>query len=50
MEVPAGIIAELYRRRGDVEKVFDERKHKLGEQQAWGTSLVAKGAQGHCER
>lgn len=46
MDLPAGVIAELYRRRWDVEKVFDELKNKLGEKKAWGTSLVAKGAQG----
>jgi hypothetical protein len=46
MDLPAGLIAELYRRRWDVEKVFDELKNKLGEQKAWGTSLVAKATQG----
>jgi hypothetical protein len=46
LDLPAGVIAELYRRRWDVEKVFDEIKNKLGEKKAWGTSLVAKGAQG----
>ena len=45
-DLPAGVIAELYRRRWDVEKVFDEIKNKLGEKKAWGTSLVAKAAQG----
>ena len=46
MDLPAGVIAELYRRRWDVEKVFDEIKNKLGEKKAWGTSLAAKAAQG----
>lgn len=46
MDVPAGVLAELYRRRWDIEKVFDELKNKLGEKKAWGTSLEAKGAQG----
>ena len=46
MDLPAGVIAELYRRRWDVEKVFDEIKNKLGEKKAWGTSLVAKATQG----
>lgn len=46
MALPPGLIAELYRRRWEVEKVFDEIKNKLGEKKAWGTSLVAKGAQG----
>jgi len=46
LDLPAGVIAELYRRRWEVEKVFDEIKNKLGEKKAWGTSLVAKAAQG----
>ena len=46
MDLPAGVIAELYRRRWDVEKVFDEIKNKLGEKKAWGTRLVAKATQG----
>ena len=46
MDLSAGVIAELYRRRWDVEKVFDEIKNKLGEKKAWGTSLVAKATQG----
>lgn len=46
MDLPAGVLAELYRRRWDIEKVFDELKNKLGEKKAWGTSLEAKGAQG----
>ena len=36
MDLPAGVIAELYRRRWDVEKVFDQIKNKLGEKKAWG--------------
>ncbi len=46
MDLPAGVIAKLYRRRWDVEKVFDEIKNKLVEKKAWGTSLVAKATQG----
>ena len=46
MDLPAGVLAELSRRRWEIEKVFDELKNKLGEKQAWGTSLLAKGAQG----
>ena len=46
LELPPGVLAELYRRRWDVEKLFDEMKNKLGEKKAWGTSLVAKAAQG----
>lgn len=45
MDLPPGVLAELYRRRWEVEKVFDQLKNKLGEQKAWGTSLEAKTAQ-----
>ena len=45
MDLPPGVIVELYRRRWEAEKVFDEMKNKLGEQKAWATSLVAKEAQ-----
>lgn len=41
-DLPAGVIVELYRRRWEVEKVFDELKNKLGQTRAWGTSLVAR--------
>lgn len=46
MDLPAGVIVELYRRRWELEKVFDEIKNKLDEKKAWGSSLEAKGAQG----
>ena len=46
-DLPPGVLAELYRRRWDVEKVFDELKNKLGEKKAWATSLAAKQAQAH---
>jgi Transposase DDE domain len=45
MDLPPGVIAELYRRRWEAEKVFDEIKNKLGQKKAWGTTLVAKEAQ-----
>ena len=45
LDLPAGVIAELYRRRWEAEKVFDEIKNKLNEKKAWATSLVAKEAQ-----
>ncbi len=45
MDLPPGVHAELYRRRWEVEKVFDQIKNKLGEQKAWATSLEAKSAQ-----
>jgi hypothetical protein len=44
-DLPPGVIVELYRRRWEAEKVFDEIKNKLGEKKAWATSLVAKEAQ-----
>jgi hypothetical protein len=46
-DLPPGILAELYRRRWDVEKVFDELKNKLGEKKAWATSSEAKQTQAH---
>lgn len=45
MDLPPGVLAELYRRRWELEKVFDEFKNKLGQRQAWGASLVAKETQ-----
>lgn len=44
-DLPPGVIAELYRRRWEAEKVFDEVKNKLGQKKAWGTSLVSKETQ-----
>lgn len=44
-DLPPGVIAELYRRRWEAEKVFDQIKNKLGQKKAWGTTLVAKEAQ-----
>jgi Transposase DDE domain len=44
-DLPPGVIVELYRRRWEAEKTFDEIKNKLGEKKAWATSLVAKEAQ-----
>jgi hypothetical protein len=46
-DLPPGVLAELYRRRWDVEKVFDELKNKLGEKKAWATSSEAKQTQAH---
>ena len=45
MDLPACVLVELYRRRWDVEKVFDEIKNKLGEKKAWGTNLGSKQTQ-----
>lgn len=44
-DLPPGVVAELYRRRWEVEKVFDEVKNKLGQKKAWGTTLIAKEVQ-----
>ena len=44
-DLPPGVIVELYRRRWEAEKVFDEIKNKLNEKKAWATSLVAKETQ-----
>lgn len=45
LDLPARVIVELYRRRWEAEKTFDEIKNKLGEKKAWATSLEAKKAQ-----
>ena len=45
MDLPPGVVAELYRRRWEAEKVFDEVKNKLGQKKAWGSSLAAKQTQ-----
>ena len=44
-DLAPGVIAELYRRRWEAEKVFDEIKNKLGQQKAWGSSLQSKTTQ-----
>ncbi len=40
--IEPGIIAQLYRARWDIEKVFDVTKQKLRESKSWGTSETAK--------
>src|SRR5512133_3012930 len=40
LDLPAGVIVELYRRRWEAENVFDQIKNKLREEKAWATSLV----------
>jgi hypothetical protein len=45
MDLPAGVIVELYRRRWEAEKVFDQIKNKLGEKKAWASALEAKEGQ-----
>lgn len=44
-EIPPGAIAQLYRMRWDIEKVFDDVKNKFREQKAWATSETAKTVQ-----
>jgi hypothetical protein len=39
---PPGLIAQLYRMRWDIEKVFDVFKNKFGEIKAWAKSKYAK--------
>lgn len=41
-DLPPGLIAWLYHRRWDIEKVFDQFKNKLFESKAWGTTATAK--------
>ncbi len=45
MDLPPGVVVELYRRRWEAEKVFDQIKNKLGQKKTWATSLEAKTAQ-----
>ena len=45
MDLPPGVLAELYRRRWEIEKVYDVMKNKLEQKKAWGSSLVAKETQ-----
>jgi Transposase DDE domain len=42
LTLPPGLIAFLYLRRWDLEKVFDELKNKLGADHAWASSSTAK--------
>ena len=45
MTLPPGLIAEIYRQRWNIERLFDETKTKLGEHKAWASSATAKKAQ-----
>ena len=45
LDRPVGVIVELYRRRWEAEKGFDQIKNKLSEKKAGATSLVAQEAQ-----
>lgn len=44
-DLPPGVLVELYRRRWEAEKVFDQLKNKLGQKKAWATSLISKQTQ-----
>ncbi len=46
-ESPPGVIAFLYLRRWDLEKVFGEFKNKLGAKRAWANSATAQQMQAH---
>ena len=46
-KVPPGVIAELYRRRWQIEKSYDNSKNSLLEQKAWGCSLETHKVQMH---
>ncbi len=41
-DLPPGVIAWSYKRRWEIEKVFDQLKNKLCEAKAWGSSATAK--------
>jgi hypothetical protein len=45
--LPPGLLAQIYRMRWDVEKVFDQFKNSLKEQKAWASSATAKTMQAH---
>ncbi len=42
MTLPPGLITFIYKKRWDIEKVFDQFKNKLMENRAWAKSLNAK--------
>ena len=46
MDLAPGVIAELYRRRWEIEKTYDQFKNKLGAKQSWSSDLEAKKTQG----
>ena len=45
LTLPPGLIAHLYQRRWQIEKIFDCLKNKLNEKKSWATSQTAKTAQ-----
>lgn len=46
MTVPPGLLAYIYKKRWDLEKLFDEFKNQLNEKKAWAKSDTAKSQQG----
>jgi hypothetical protein len=44
--LPPGLLAQIFRMRWDIEKVFDQFKNSLYEQKAWASSTTAKTMQG----
>lgn len=46
-QIPPGVIAYLYKRRWDIEKIFDTVKHSYHEKKAWASGDVAKSIQAH---
>jgi len=46
MDLAPGVIAELYRRRWEIEKTYDQLKNKLGARQSWSSDQEAKKTQG----
>lgn len=45
MKLSPGLIVLLYRRRWDLEKVYDQFKNKFHEKKSWASSVTAKSAQ-----
>ena len=45
MKLSPGLIVLLYRRRWDLEKVYDQFKNKFQEKKSWASSVTAKSAQ-----
>jgi hypothetical protein len=45
--LPPGLIAFIYKRRWEIEKVFDVFKHKPGQTRAWAAGLIARAMQAH---
>lgn len=46
-DIPPGVIVYLYKRRWDIEKIFDTVKHSYQEKKAWASGDTAKSIQAH---